>query len=47
MQSFIGQAIYMITNLKWEMPKHKASLVRNSVILIILIALHVFQPIYI
>ena len=47
MQSFIGQTIYMITNLKWEMPKYKASLVRNNVVLIILIALHVFQPVYI
>ena len=47
MQSFIGQTIYMITNLKWEMPKYKASLVWNNVILIILIALHVFQPVYI
>ena len=45
MQSFIGQTIYMITNLKWEMPKYKPSLVRNNVILIILIVLHVFQPV--
>ena len=30
MQSFIGQTIYMITNLKWEMPKYKASQVRNN-----------------
>ena len=44
MQSFIGQ-IYMISNLKWEMPKYKASQVRNNVILITLIALQVFQPV--
>ena len=42
MQSFIGQTIYMITNLKREMPKYKASQVRNNVILIILIALQVY-----
>ena len=47
MQSFIGQTIYIITNLKWEMPKYKASQVRNNVIFIILIALQVFQPVYI
>ena len=47
MQSFIGQTINMITNLKWEMPKNKASQVRNNVILIVLIALQVFQPVYI
>ena len=47
MQSFIGQTIYIITNLKWEMPKYKASKVRNNVNLIILIALQVFQPVYI
>ena len=46
MQSFIGQTIYMITNLKREMPKYKASQVRNNVILIILIELQVFQPVY-
>ena len=46
MQSFIGQTIYMITNLKREMPKYKANQVRNNVILIILIALQVFQPVY-
>ena len=46
MQSFIGQTIYMITNLKREMSKYKASQVRNNVILIILIALQVFQPVY-
>ena len=47
MQSFIGQTIYVITDLKWEMPKYKAShWVRNNVILIILIALQVFQPVY-
>ena len=45
MQSFIGQTIYM-TNLKREMPKYKANQVRNNVILIILIALQVFQPVY-
>ena len=33
-------------NMKWEMPKYKASQVRNNVILIILIALQVFQPVY-
>ena len=47
MQSFIGQTMYMITNLKWEMLKYKASQVRNNVILITLIALQVFQPVYI
>ena len=47
MQSFIGQTMYMITNLKWEMLKYKASQVRNNVILIILIALQVFHPVYI
>ena len=47
MQSFIGQTIYMITNLRWEIPKYKASLERNNVILIILIVLQVFQPVYI
>ena len=47
MQSFIGQTIYVITNLKWEMTKYKASQVRNNIILIILIALQVFQPVYI
>ena len=46
MQSFIGKTIYMITNLKWEMPKYKASQVRNNVILILLIALQVLQPVY-
>ena len=46
-QSFIGQTMYMITNLKWEMLKYKASQVRNNVILITLIALQVFQPVYI
>ena len=46
MQSFIGQTMYMITNLKWEILKYKASQVRNNVILIILIALQVFQPVY-
>ena len=46
MQSFIGKTIYMITNLKREIPKYKASQVRNNVILIILIALQVFQPVY-
>ena len=46
-QSFIGQTMYMITNLKWEMLNYKASQVRNNVILIILIALQVFQPVYI
>ena len=35
------------TNLRREMPKYKASQVRNNVILIILIALQVFQPVYI
>ena len=44
-QSFTGQTIYMITNLKREMPKYKASQVRNNVILITLIALQVFQPV--
>ena len=47
MQSLIGKTIYMITNLKWEMPKYKASQVGNNVILIIMIALQVFQPVYI
>ena len=37
---------YMITNLKREMPNYKASQVRNNIILIILIALQVFQPVY-
>ena len=46
MQSLIGKTIYMITNLKWEMPKYKASQVRNNVILILLIALQVLQPVY-
>ena len=46
MQSFIGKTIYMITNLKWEMSKYKASQVRNNVILILLIALQVLQPVY-